>query len=118
MQHFEFVDEGKLERFLDKVDDKLETKGARHNINEQNRKKDPQEYEEYEEFDALMEELRNVRKAINAMRREMRKVVKEEIENILEEATIITENAKQDGGEMHIIMAGHHFKGKMKIVKK
>jgi hypothetical protein len=43
-------------------------------------------------------------------------VIREELDEILQESTLITEGK---GDEVHLILKGHHFKGNMKpVVKK
>ena len=63
----------------------------------------------------IVEEIREIKKMIRGLRREVKSIIREELDNLMDGATLITEGA---GDEMHIVLGSHHFKGKVKLVQK
>ena len=66
-----------------------------------------------EEALIILEEVDKLKRAIQSLRREIKNVVSEQLEEM--NATLITEGK---GDDLHIMLGGHHFKGTVKHIKK
>lgn len=66
-------------------------------------------------IEQLYEEIQKLKGMIRNLSRNLKNVVREEIEDMFEGKTLITEGS---GDEVHLILKGHHFKGNMKPVAK
>lgn len=92
--------------FLSKIGDKMNETNMMDESNGNNL----QESESY-----LIEEIRELKQMVRLLRREMKSVVREELDNLKDETTLITEG---DAETMHIVLGQHHFKGKVQHVPK
>lgn len=71
--------------------------------------------ETHEEVNYLLEEIISLKSMIRSLKRDVQNIVREELEDIMSEATLIQEGSADT---MHIVLGKHHFKGKVSLVKK
>lgn len=96
----------RLDNFMDKISGKMTNKNIVYEQTNSGNK--------INEATIILEELDKISRMLHSIKKDIRSVVKEEIEVLMSEATLITEGAAD---ELTIVLGTHKFKGKVKLVK-